>query len=394
MLDSLSCGPLLCVGNTRKALYDLAGGYRATLTAEMVGVTGSVGKTTVKELVADMLSEQFDVARTKGNWNNDIGLPLSLLEMSPDCRYGVFEVGMNHPGELEPLCRLLKPRWAVMTTIGPVHLEYFPSVQAIANEKASLLRALDPNGRAVLCRDEQWFPLLRDACSGRVVTISFRGDEDADYTAVASTGEKMLSIRERASKAVFSYEMPLPGDYFKQNALRSIALGREMGVEPVVIASALQKYRPQAMRWNQSEKGGILFINDAYNANPVSMSAVLATFAGMTCDGRKWLVLGGMHELGASTREKHLAVGRDVAYGDWAGLITVGELGALIADGAVSEGFPERRIARCSDAREASGQLRERARPRDCVLLKASRGEHLEDVLKAWETTNDVNTKE
>ena len=165
-------GPLLTVKDTRKALMDLATGYRQSLALEMTAVSGSVGKTTVKEMIADALATVGPTARTKGNWNNDIGLPMSMLDIKASDKFGVFEVGMSHPGELAPLCSLLQPTLGVLTTIGPVHLEFFDSVQSIAREKGSVFASLPPNGLAVLCRDERWFDLLRSyarnaACSRR-----------------------------------------------------------------------------------------------------------------------------------------------------------------------------------------------------------------------------------
>ncbi len=159
--------PLLRVPDTAQALQDMAANYRRRIQVAIVAVTGSVGKTTVKEMVADVLARRLRVARTRGNWNNAIGLPLSLLAMEPETRVGVFELGMNHPGELASLCRMLQPDWGLVTTIGPVHLEFFKSVEAIAAEKSTLLKSLPPGGVAVLRCDEPYFEMLRAAAPGR-----------------------------------------------------------------------------------------------------------------------------------------------------------------------------------------------------------------------------------
>ena len=146
--------PLLCVRDTLKALGDIARGYRDALKAKIVAVTGSVGKTTVKEMIADVLARKGATTRSRGNWNNDIGLPLSMLAMEPGEEFGVFELGMNHPGELAPLCDMLRPDWGVVTNVGPVHLEFFDSVEAIGKEKATVLQRLPADGTAVVSRDE------------------------------------------------------------------------------------------------------------------------------------------------------------------------------------------------------------------------------------------------
>ena len=160
-------GPLLVVGDTRRALGDLARGHRARMTGRVVGVTGSVGKTTVKDMAAAVLAAAGPVARTRGNFNNDIGLPLSLLDADPAAAHGVFEIGMNHPGELAALCALLRPAWGLMARVGPVHLEFFADEAAIAGEKATLLRALPADGLAVLAADEPWLGLFRAAAPCR-----------------------------------------------------------------------------------------------------------------------------------------------------------------------------------------------------------------------------------
>lgn len=373
--------PLLCVNNPRAALMDMARGHRARLRGKIIGITGSVGKTSVKEIVADVLSLLGRTARTCGNWNNDIGLPLSLLQMQPHDAFGVFEVGMNHPGELAPLCALLQPAWGIMTPIGPVHIQYFDSVDAIAREKAELLKSLNAHGVAVLCKDNGWYEEFRSLAHGRVITISLR--EEADYHGEPD-GPDRMRVRERGESGEPIYTLSIPGAYAMSNALRAIAVGREHGLSHEALVETIRQYRPPPMRWSRTEAGGILFINDAYNSNPLSIRAALDAFAETPSEGRRWLVLGGMLELGDMEHPAHLAAGREAVHGPWAGLITVGRLGSWIADGAESGGFAGV-LVRCKDPEAAARTLAEHARPGDAVLLKASRGERLEEVLEAYE---------
>ncbi len=381
--------PLLCVKDTRRALLNMAAGHRSRLRGKIIGITGSAGKTSVKEMTADVLSLLGRTTRTFGNWNNDIGLPLSLLRMHTTDAFGVFEVGMNHPGELGPLCELLAPSCGIMTSIGPVHIEYFESVDAIAAEKAELLRSLDSSGMAVLGKDEKWYDYFRSQMHGRIISVSLR--EDADYRGVPD-GPDRMRVYERGSRGAYVYDLPIPGKYAMDNALRAIAIGRQHGLPHEELIEAISSYRPAEMRWARTESGGIRFINDAYNSNPLSMRAALDAFAEMETEGRKWLVLAGMYELGAMEKQAHLDAGRDVARGTWEGVIVVGDLGSLIADGAEQAGFIGS-IYRCDCSASAARKLHEHVVPGDAVLMKASRGERLEDVLKEYKLICSTNPR-
>jgi UDP-N-acetylmuramoyl-tripeptide--D-alanyl-D-alanine ligase len=264
--------PLLVVKDPALALRDLAAGYRRRLAPVIVGVTGSTGKTTVKELIAAFLETTLPTARTRGNWNNEIGLPLSLLAMADDTRAGILELGISHPGEMDPLCRIAGPDWGVITNVGPVHLEFFESIEAIAREKGRLFSCLPAEGVAVVSRDEAHAEVLIGMASCRVVTTSLRGE--ADYRLVRDDprlGE--CDVRERATGESFTLQMPLPGAHNRHNLLLAIAVARGFGVAWPAIREALIRFVPPPMRWERREIQGVTVINDAYNANPVSMRA-------------------------------------------------------------------------------------------------------------------------
>ncbi len=371
-------GPLLAVADPLAALQDIAAGYRRLVAARIVGVTGSTGKTTVKELIAGMLAPLWRTARTRGNWNNEIGLPLSLLAMEPDTQVGVFELGISHPGEMAPLCRMARPDWGVVTTVGPVHLEFFPSVDSIASEKGELLRQLPAGGVAVLSVDDPHFAALRDCVPGALITVSLASP--ADYRLEAGAAADLVTVRERATGESCILRMPMPGRHSRHNVLLATAVARGLGVSWAAIAEGLARYTPPPMRWETHEAGGVTLINDAYNANPLSMRAALETFRDLAVPGRKWLVLGDMRELGPRSGEEHAVLGRQVAEGDWASLVAVGELGAVVADGAVAAGWPPERVFRGA-ATEGVAFLADRLRAGDAVLFKASRGMHLEDAV-------------
>lgn len=383
LADLQSLGiPLLVVDDSAQALKELAAGYRAKLGLAVVGVTGSTGKTTVKEMMACLLEGTLTTARTKGNWNNDIGLPLSILAIPPDSQVAVLELGINHPGEMAPLCAIAKPDWGVITNVGPVHLEFFSSVEAIAREKGELLKSLPAKGVAVLSRDEPHEALLRACAPGRVITTSIKSDVKADYRLVFNdpqTGD--CRVEDGLDGGIHVFRLPLPGLHNRSNALLAIAVARGFGVSWVQIAAAFDRFVPPPMRWEQTHAGGVTLINDAYNANPVSMLASISTFRELAVPGRKWLVLGDMLELGSTGVDAHLAVGRSLSEGDWAGLVTVGTLGAHIAAGAIAAGIPVERVHPCEALESAVELLRKCIAPGDAVLVKASRGKHLDEVV-------------
>ncbi len=375
--------PVLVVADTRRALTDLARGHRAGFQGRIIGVTGSVGKSTTKDMLLAVLGARGRAAANPGNWNNELGLPLSLLAADPQVQFGIFEVGMNHPGELAPLCELLRPHWGVMVRVGPAHLEHFADERAIAEEKATLLRGLPAGGLAFLGRDEPWFDVFQGACACRVVTVSMSGA--ADYEGRAHAGDqRAMQVFERATGRTYELRLPQPGRPAQCNALRAVAVGREAGLEPSVLADALAGFRASPMRWAEQVVDGVRWINDAYNANPVSLKAALETFAGLEGAGGKWIVLGGMHELGPGERAAHEALGAFAARGPWTGMICVGTRAAWMAGAAAAAGLPPDRLFGCPDPAAAAALLRDRLGAGDAVLLKGSRAERVEEVLELW----------
>lgn len=369
--------PLLEVDDPKRALTEFARAHRDRLSGQIVAITGSSGKTSVKEMTADLLSLAGPTARTRGNWNNDLGLPLSLLTMKPSDRFGVFEVGMNHPGELDPLCAILRPHVSVVTSVGPVHIEFFESEEGIAREKAAVLRALGSDGLAVLLADDRWFSVLRSNVKSALKTVSLRNE--ADYRIEAGAPPRFV-ITEWASGETVAMDAPLPGRHVLANAGLALAVARHYGIGWEKLAARLREFHPLKMRWEQQTIRDVLFINDAYNANPMSMRAALDGFAMTPVSGKRWLVLGAMRELGALAEHEHMELGRAVAGGPWAGLVAVGAEGEWLQRGAESAGFLK--VYGADDPAGAARVLKDLIRPGDAVLLKASRGVRLELLLE------------
>lgn len=332
--------PQVIVPDTMKALWQLADGVRSEWSGTVIGITGSAGKTTVKEMIASVLSQKGSVAKTPGNWNNDIGLPLSMLAADRQSDFFVFELGMNHPGEIDQLASLLRPDWGIVTNIGKAHIEFFKGLEDIADEKASLLRHAS---QALLDIKSPWFEQMKKQAAGPVFTLT----------------EK-------------EFRVPFPGEHMMQNARFAATLGQEIGLSDDDIQCGLDIFSPGPMRWERIERNGITFINDAYNANPLSVRASLSAFAELPCTGRKFAVLGAMRELGASAEAEHRALGNFVDTLNLDCVLTIGAAGKLMeCRGTLGVGKEEAVSILCEELRRG-----------DRVLLKASRGERLETVLE------------
>lgn len=350
--DASAKCPYLVVPDTMDALWKLASGYRATWSGTVIGITGSAGKTTVKEMLASVLAQKGTVAKTPGNWNNDIGLPLSMLAAGRHADFFVFELGMNHPGEINRLASLLRPDWALITNIGKAHIEFFPfdpaqgrqTLEKIADEKSAIFKHAT---HAVLDADGEFFERMGQQFDGLVTPL---------------TSEK--------------FAVNQPGAHMVQNARFAATLGLELGLSSEQVQKGLDSFEPAPMRWQTIKKDGVLFINDAYNANPLSMRAALSAFAELPCEGRKFAVLGAMRELGKASEEEHRELGIFVDTLGFHDVITIGEAGARI----VCKGLGG------VDKDTAVNELRDQLRAGDMVLLKASRGEKLETIFEDLKT--------
>lgn len=376
--------PLLRVAEPARALCDLARAYRAALRRTFVlGVTGSAGKTTVKELAAAMFSGAGAVSATPGNYNNEVGLPLSLLAIDEDSRHAVIEAGISHPGDMDPLAGMMRPDAAVISSVGPAHIEYFGTESAIAAEKAKLLAAVPRRGFAVISAEVRERAVLEAACRCRIVRCSLR-DEGADWTG-EPLAKGVLRVRRRGEPAQL-LESGLCGEHNASNVLLAYAAVREAGLSAEEALAGLKAFRPPAMRWELLEVGALRVINDAYNANPLSMSAALETFAGTDVSAAKVAIVGDMLELGADADSRHRAVGESSGCGPWRLLVGIGPSSRALLEGAVASGYPVAQTVWYATTAQAAEELPLLLRHGDTVLLKASRGMRLETLLEAFAT--------
>ena len=369
-------GPLIVVDDVTAALQRIAARYRERWRGPLYGVTGSVGKTTTKDLVAAVLGTLGLTLKTEGNLNNHWGVPLTLLGMKGEHVAAVVEMGSNHPGEIAFLAALARPNRAVITGAGSAHLEHFGSLEAIAREKASLAYALGEGDTLFVSADG---PALLQALAGarcRKVTYGFAREADVRPRALEPRGEAGTRV-EVAGFPPFT--LALAGRHQVPNVLAALAVGREARVDPAAASRALESYRPAKGRMEVKHARGATLLVDCYNANPESAMAALETLAAWPDASRRIALLGDMLELGETAPELHRAT---AARARGAEVWAVGEHAMDYAAGAKTAGVPVRVFAGVAAAGEA---LRGALAPGVVVLLKASRGARLERVLDAVE---------
>lgn len=366
------------VENALRALQDCAAGYRRQFVFQCVAVTGSVGKTTTKEMIAAVLSARYRTLKTQGNFNSETGMPLTAFRLSNEYDAAVFEMGMSRKGEIAALTRIGKPDLAVITNIGVSHIEFLGSKHNILYAKLEIERGLSRRGVMILNGDD---PMLRSVAGKlrhKTVTYGIR-NQNALYRAEEITeqnGRTRFLLVTPAGTA--RAEIPLLGEHNVLNALAGVCVGLYSGIPLAECAAALSRFENTGMRQNLYDYRGLHLLEDCYNASPDSMRAAFATLAKQP--GRHGAVVADMLELGRFSDELHREVGGFAGGCDY--LIAYGEKAAQYREGALAAGLPEERIVCARDAAEAAAALLERVRPGDTVLFKGSRGLHTEDVIK------------
>ncbi|MEO6788048.1 MAG: UDP-N-acetylmuramoyl-tripeptide--D-alanyl-D-alanine ligase [Chthoniobacteraceae bacterium] len=372
---------LIIVSDTVRGLQSLATAYRSTLRLTSVCITGSNGKTSTKDLCASVLAQRFSVTVTAGNLNNHLGVPFSILRADSTHDVGVFEIGMNHAGEIAPLAAIARPDIAIITNVGVAHIEFLGTREAIAQEKGALAGAVGENGTVILNADDAFTPAIAKRTRARVMTAGLLGgDVRATELEQLPTG---IKFRLHTTGQCVEAELPVPGEHMVRNALLACAAGISLGLTLDQCAAGLRAASLTAGRLTQKTIGGIRILDDTYNANPDSMSAALVTLARMPVTGRRIAVLGGMGELGKESERGHRSVGEVAGREKIGCVITVGETARWIADAAEGSGVGS--VIRTADADEAARALRGIAQPGDTVLVKASRSARLERIVQAME---------
>jgi UDP-N-acetylmuramoyl-tripeptide--D-alanyl-D-alanine ligase len=389
VLDALGDVTILAVPDGLVALGAIAAGWRTRFDPLVVGVTGSIAKTSTKEAIAAVLGTTFRTLRSEGNQNNEIGLPLTLLRLGPDHRAAVLEMGMYAGGEIADLARMARPRIGVVTAVHGVHLSRMGSIAAIERAKGELVEALPSDGVAVLNQDDKRVRRMADRTAARVLTYGLSSDADVTADEVASAGfEGMrftLRLPARGGRPIrVPARVPGLGKLSVHNALAGAAVGHAAGIEPPVIVHALATGWSAAHRGQLIRIGRVTLIDDAYNASPASVTSALDMLAGLP--GRRIAVLGEMRELGKGAVQGHRDVGTAAAATVDLLVVVGGGNASVIAAGARAGGLDPSRILEARDRDAALDLLRGRLRDGDVVLVKASRGVELDllvDALRA-----------
>ena len=363
-----------------RALGDLAAARRRELHARVVGVTGSNGKTTTKEMIAAVLGATGKkVARTTGTENNLVGVPKTLLGLDGDEDFVVLEMGMNRPGEIWRLAEIADPDVGVITNVGPAHLEGLGSLENIAAAKGELALAMSEHATLVVNGRDRLLVPIAGAFPGRKLLVGL--DAPVALRGVELEGSSAQRLSLSIGGRNVTARLALAGEHNASNATLAAAVGFVLGLDAEAIASGLERFVPPPMRLERLRlANGATVVNDAYNANPASMSAALSVLASETA-GRKIAVLGAMKELGAESERWHREVGAMAAGRKVDLLVAVGPEGKGIADGASAAGLETSRIVWAATTSEAAERLRGGLRDRDVVLVKGSRGAGMEDVV-------------
>jgi UDP-N-acetylmuramoyl-tripeptide--D-alanyl-D-alanine ligase len=390
VLEALGDVTVLAVPDGLIALGALAAGWRTRFDPLVVGVTGSIAKTSTKEAIAAVLATSFRTLRNEGNQNNEVGLPLTLLRLGPDHRAAVLEMGMYATGEISDLARMARPRIGVVTAVQGVHLSRMGSLAAIERAKGELVEALPSDGVAVLNQDDRRVRRMADRTAARVLTYGLSGDADVTADEVVSAGFDGMRFVLRLPPTRGGRPVRLPvsipglGKLSVHNALAAAAVGHAAGVDPAKIVHALASGWSAEHRGQVARVGRVTLIDDAYNASPASVTAALDMLAGLP--GRRIAVLGEMLELGKGAVTGHRDVGTAAA-ATVDLLIVVGRGAAAgIAAGARAAGLDASRILEVPDREAALDLLRARLRDGDVVLVKASRGVELDLLVEALRT--------
>ncbi len=369
------------VEDTVRALGDIAAFHRQRFNIPVIAVTGSCGKTTAKEMIFWVLSRKFKVLRTLGTKNNQIGLPLTLLDLDPSYDCAVLEIGSNHFGEIEYLTRICQPDIGVITNIGPSHLQYFKDLEGVFKEKLALIKGLKEPGLALMNADDPFLKKVLNRTSGRPLTLGFSIRSRSDFLAkeirVLGPGVAFLLNQK------YRFTLRISGYYNIYNALAAVACGRIFGMSIPDMQSRLATFEPLANRLQWLTLNNITFINDTYNSNPLSLRQALDVLRDSRAEGRKIFVMGDMLELGPRAAQIHRQIGLEAAR-ICDVFMAVGSLSRWAALAARKHGLKPQDVFLCENNLQARDILYKRVKPGpgDIVLVKGSRAMMLEKILE------------
>lgn len=373
--------PIILVEDTLKALQDLAHYHRSKYNIPVIAVTGSNGKTSTKDIIAAVLEQKLNVVKSQGSFNNEIGLPLTLLEINNDTQAVVVEMGMRGLGQINELSYIAKPTIGIVTNVAPVHIEILKTIENIASAKGELVRNIDKPGKVFLNGEDSWCIKMKDWTTAEVNFFGF--NNNCKYQAEIMEMDFYKSkFKLKINGQTKDMEIPIPGKHNILNSLAAVGVAYELGFDLDTISSGLKAVVISEKRLEKIYlSNGIILINDTYNANPTSMKASIDILSAAKCD-RRIAVLGDMYELGEYEIEGHLSVGRHVWLNGIDMLVTIGKLGKFIAQGALDSGMPEERVYSFTDNHGTIEFLKKIISQGDIILFKGSRAAKIEEVVK------------
>lgn len=370
---------LIVVDDTLMALQGLARFHRQRFNIPIIGITGSNGKTTTKDMTAAILSSQLTVLKTEANYNNEIGLPLTLLQLTEQHEVAVVEMGMRGAGQIRQLAQIALPTIAVITNVGETHIELLGSIEAIAAAKSELLEVIPKSGLTILNADDHYVRDMATQVHSRVTLFGLeQGNIRADHIQTSMQGMKFKCYTPQGDFAAY---IPTVGKHNVYNALAAIAVGLEVGLTVEDICCGLSTFDASPMRLHIEAMGDYIVINDAYNASPLSMVAAIDTLVEVA-KGRKVVVLGDMLELGDIGATAHRQIGEKLAQCHIDIVVTVGPLASFITQAAIDHGI--KTAVACYSHDQASEALKKFIKPSDTILIKGSRGMKMEEMVKMF----------
>ena len=374
--------PVFLVEDTLTALQDLAKFNCENSNVSVVAITGSTGKTTTKDFIASLLEQRYNVLKTAGNYNNEIGLPLTLLKLDETYDLAVVEMGMRGLGEIDFLAQLAKPEVGVITNVGTVHLELLKTRDNIARAKAELVENLPASGLAVLNADDQRVIKMKDLTQADYISYGVKQAANVSASQIKAVATKVEFKAEMPDAKTFSITLPIQGSYNVYNALAALAVADRFDLNLSEIKAGFKNLQLSQMR-NQliNTKAGFKLINDVYNANPTSMKAALDTLSELEANSRI-AILGDMFELGHLAKEQHYKLGEYISKQKIDYLITIGELAENIVKGAVENGFIKANTFSFVEKEAVIDKALELVNADDIILVKGSRGMKLEEVVE------------
>ncbi len=384
------------VADTLAALGDLAHEWRRKFPIPVIGLTGSSGKTTTKEMMAAIIGQKKNVVKTEGNLNNLIGLPQTIFRINDECELVILEMGTNARGEIKRLTRIAEPDIGLITNVGQAHLEGFGSIGGVREEKGDLFYNMDKNGIAIINLDDEHVRIIADKWKGRRITFGMSSNADVSAKNIGKKSAKGMCFNLVIGAKMQKVEMKIVGIHHVYNAMAAAAGAKAVGINDEMIADGLKAFRPFSGRMEIIKlRNGAYLLDDSYNANPSSVREVLMTLKDLKTHHNCYVFLGDMLELGAAAEEMHRRIGMLIATIGVTALFLQGDFSAVTAAGAMEGGLPSQNIYISSDIEENINYLKKNLKKGDWILVKGSRRMKMEKIaVKIYEDFGGEKTGE